>query len=87
MVSVTVTKHLHEQDRWSDCARFFCRDAGQLGPHERNNLARCHAKFQAFGIFVMYEMEMFRKGKYNVGNIGLGKISSISFRINRWLEF
>ena len=70
-------EHLHEENRWLDCARLFCHDPGKVGSEERIRIQECTADlylYQAFGIFVMMEMEMFQKGGYDADDMGLEKV-------------
>lgn len=33
---------------------------------------------QAFGVFVMFEMDLFQRGGYNADNMGLGKVLNMN---------
>lgn len=74
-----VTEHLNAGDnRWEDCCRFFCRNPAQ-DDHEDVRIPIAGFKlvlppFQAFGLFVILEMEFFQNGGYLADGMGLGKV-------------
>ena len=80
-VDIKLTEHLGEKDRWSDCARLFLHNPNNTNTKSRIRINGCKAKFylyQAFGIFVMLEMEMFQGGGYNADDMGLGKVRELT---------
>jgi len=76
-VKLTATEHLHEQGRWDKCARLFFHNPGNIGASERIHIPGLRTPlylYQAFGVFVMFEMELFQGGGYNADDMGLGKV-------------
>lgn len=72
-----MTEHLHEKDRWCNCARLFLTDAGKTSPSDLIHVPGMKTPlvpFQAFGVFVMLEMEKFLNGGYNADDMGMGKV-------------
>ena len=80
--SPAATEHLNQADHgWEDCCRFFLLDP------EKNKNSDIRTKihgmstgfypFQVFGIFVMFEMEMWQGGGYLADDMGLGKVRSL----------
>ena len=77
LVDPKLTKHLHEERRWKDCTRLFFHDLKNILSKSRIMIEGCRASlylYQAFGIFVMLEMEMFQGGGYNANDMGLRKV-------------
>lgn len=75
----TVTVHHHEEGRWEVCARLFCHDPKQTGITETIGIRGLKTRlylYQAFGVFVMFEMEMFQGGGWNADDIWLGKVGT-----------
>lgn len=76
-VKLTATEHLHERGRWERCCSLFLHDPLKTTPKERIRIPGMKTPlflYQAFGIFVMFEMEMYQKGGYNADDMGLGKV-------------
>ena len=76
-----LTKHLHEKSRWKDCAHLFLHDSNKFGPEQQIRIKSCSVNFylyQAFGIFVMFEMDMFLGGNFNANDMGLEKMCGVN---------
>ena len=88
----------HDQARWRDCARLFLQDPERLHlepPTSANSRPTGRTVtipgmktplylYQLFGVFVMFQMEMFLNGGYLADEMGLGKVCcylSMSTRI------
>ena len=76
-VPITVTEHLHEPNRWSNCSRLFLLNPLKTGSDQRIYIFGLKTPlfpYQGFGVFVMTEMELFQGGGYNADDMGLGKV-------------
>ena len=81
LIDPKLTEHLHETSRWKDCARLFLHDPNCTDVNSKIRIKGCTVDFylyQAFGIFVMFEMEMFQGGGYNADDMGLGKVCEVN---------
>ncbi len=77
-ISLTVTEHLHEEDRWRNCAQLFLHDFNHVKSQLCIHLQRMNTSFflyQTFEIFVMFKMKMFMKKEFNVDDMSLEKIN------------
>ena len=77
-ISLTVTEHFHEEDRWWNYAQLFLHDFNHVESQSRIHLQRMITSlflYQTFEIFVMFEMKMFMKEEYNVNDMNLEKIN------------
>ena len=80
-VDPKLTEYLHESGQWFDCARLFLHDPNKYTSESRIKIKSCNVDFylyQAFGIFVMFEIEKFQGGGYNANNMGLGKVREVN---------
>ena len=76
-VPITVTEHLHEQGRWTNCSRLFLHDERRTGSDQVIRIRGLRTPlfpYQGFGVFVMTEMELFQGGGFNADDMGLGKV-------------
>ena len=65
LIDSKLIKHLHEASRWKDCARLFLHDPNRTWVNSKIRIKGCAVEFylyQAFEIFMMFEMEMFQGG-------------------------
>lgn len=79
-VKLTATEHLHERGRWERCCKLFLHDPLKTTPNERITIPGLRTPlflYQAFGVFVMLEMEAYQDGGYNADDMGLGKVRSL----------
>ncbi len=77
-ISLTVTKHLHEEDRRQNYAQLFLHDFNHVESQSCIHLQRMNTLlflYQTFEIFVMFKMKMFMKEKFNVNDMSLEKIN------------
>ncbi len=77
-ISLTVTKHLHEENRWWNYTWLFLHDLNHVESQSRIHLQRINTSlflYQTFEIFVMFEMKMFMKREFNVDDMSLEKIN------------
>ncbi len=84
-VRLTATEHLHESGRWDRCAQLFFHNSGNIGPDERIHISGLLTPlylYQAFEVFVMFEMKLFQDRGYNVNDMRLGKVHCTS---NSWI--
>jgi hypothetical protein len=85
LVNSIVTKHLHDKNRWKNCARFFCHDLANINSKSRIRIKDCSTDFylyQVFEIFVMFEMKMFQNEEYNANDMNLKKIHKLQSLLN-----
>ena len=81
LVDPKLTEHLHEEAKWEDCAQLFLHDPKNISSKSQITIKGCGASlylYQAFGIFVMMEIEMFQGGGYNADDMGLGKVCDMN---------
>ncbi len=77
-ISLTVTKHFHEENKWWNYAWLFLHDFNHVESSSCIYLQRMNTSlflYQAFEIFVMFKMKMFMKEKFNVDDMSLEKIN------------
>ncbi len=77
-ISLTVTKHLHEEDRWRNYAQLFLHDLNHVESQLCIHLQRMNTSlflYQTFEIFVMFKIKMFMKKEFNVNDMNLEKIN------------
>ncbi len=77
-ISLIVTEHLHEEDRWWNYAQLFLHDLNHVESQSRIHLQRMNTSlflYQTFEIFVMFKMKMFMKREFNVNDMNLEKIN------------
>ena len=77
-ISLTVTKHLHEEDRWQNYAWLFLHNFNHVESQSCIHLQRMNTSlflYQTFKIFVMFKMKMFMRKEFNVDNMSLEKIN------------
>ncbi len=77
-ILLTVTKHLHEEDKWWNYAWLFLHDFNYVESQSRIHLQKMITSlflYQTFEIFMMFEMKMFMKREYNVDDMNLEKIN------------
>ncbi len=90
-ISLTVTKHLHEENRWRNYAQLFLHDLNHVESQSRIHLQRMNTLlflYQTFEIFVMFKMKMFMKEEFNVNDMSLEKINmNVSKIKNEACEF
>ena len=75
-VKLTVTEHLHEKGRWKRCARLFFHNPGNVHADQRICIPGLQTPlylYQAFEVFIMFEMKMFQREGYNADEMGLEK--------------
>jgi hypothetical protein len=81
-------KHLHEENRWKDCARFFCHDSRNVKTTTYIRILNCSVEFylyQAFEIFVMLKIKLFQNDDYNVDDMKLNKIIVLKLKCCSYL--
>lgn len=67
----SVTEQL-DDDRWQDFCRFILLDVNDKSANRRLKIRGCNAElymYQAYGVSVMFEMEMFQNGGYNANDM------------------
>ncbi len=77
-ISLIVTKHFHEEDRWWNYIQLFLHDFNHVESQSRIHLQKMITSlflYQTFEIFVMFKMKMFMKEKYNVNDMSFEKIN------------
>ena len=77
-ISLIVTKHLHEEDRWWNYAWLFLHDLNHVESQSRIHLQRMNTSlflYQTFENFVMFEIKMFMREEFNVNDMSLEKIN------------
>jgi hypothetical protein len=85
LVNSIVTEHLHDKDRWKNCARLFCHDHKNINFKSRIRIKDCFVDFylyQVFEIFVMFEMKMFQHEDYNANDMSLKKIRKLQYLLS-----